>query len=649
MRRGVETGEVRPLSRHVFEKTEAEEAFRFMASGKHIGKVLIRIRADSDDAGSPAIPITLVASRQTFFHPNKSVIVTGGLGGFGLELARWLVDRGCTKMVLSSRTGIKTSYQRLTVDRLREAGATVVVSTADVSTRLGAERLVTEAMALGPVGGIFHLAMVLNDASVDKMTIPLFESVCAAKVNGCQNLDLVTKSSCHELDHFVCFSSVVSGRGNPGQINYGYANSVMERICERRKREGLPGLAIQWGAIGDVGVVADALGGNDAVIGGSKPQRMPSCFKVLDQLMQSNEAIASSIVRADAKATFGGAKNDLLGQILHILGVKDPSSVEPETTLVELGMDSLMAVEIRQGLERDYELVLTTEEIRNLKIADIKEFGDRAVKSSDKSTSGGEVDPNEELRDSITLSDTFFVRLSSEDSTGRPVFVFPPIEGSFKALRPLSRDSTRPHIGLNWTSDVDSSKTIEEVAAIYVQKLIDFYPEKTYDFMAYSFGTLVAIEVAGQMQARLGPSGVARVMLLDGSPEYLKAFAIDAEKRTGVAGQPMSAMERWARFAANVLKVESYESLVDKLSTNGDQDGHSLESQLVSYIQMRTGLVVTPSELIEASERLARKRDLTMAYERKVKVTCDVKLLRVQTQLKYVNVSNDYGLSTVSD
>lgn len=72
-------------------------------------------------------------------------------------------------------------------------------------------------------------------------------------------LDTVSRKLCPQLEHFVVFSSVSCGRGNVGQTNYGLSNSIMERICEERRAEGLPALAVQWGAIGDVGLVAESV------------------------------------------------------------------------------------------------------------------------------------------------------------------------------------------------------------------------------------------------------------------------------------------------------------------------------------------------------------------------------------------------------
>ena len=208
-----------------------------------------------------------------------------------------MVSRGCRKLVLTSRTGIKDNYQLVAVRRLRSSFkgiVRVVVSTADIATESGARQVILAAKELGAVGGIFNLAMVLKDASLENQTPTTFRDCCLSKVDGTIYLDQFSRVFCPNLEHFVCFSSVVSGRGNAGQTNYGFANATMERICEQRKRNGLAGLAIQWGAVGDVGVVAELLGGNDVVIGGtSVPQRIPSCLEVLDKFLLSSHAVVS--------------------------------------------------------------------------------------------------------------------------------------------------------------------------------------------------------------------------------------------------------------------------------------------------------------------------------------------------------------------
>ncbi|XP_075726203.1 fatty acid synthase [Rhipicephalus microplus] len=241
VREGIASGVVRPLNIIKFTLDQAEQAFRYVASGKHIGKVLIEIRPEETQLRDTKTPsVTLEAVARPCFYGHKSYIVVGGLGGFGLELAEWMISRGCCKLLLISRTGVRTGYQRLCIHRWSNVGATVLVSNEDVSTEEGARKLIENAETMGPVGGIFNLAMVLRDALIDNQSKEMYEEVCKPKVLVTQRLNDVSRERCPSLDHFVVFSSLASGRGNAGQTNYGYANSVMERVCERRVEDGLP-------------------------------------------------------------------------------------------------------------------------------------------------------------------------------------------------------------------------------------------------------------------------------------------------------------------------------------------------------------------------------------------------------------------------
>ncbi|CAN8007233.1 unnamed protein product, partial [Ixodes pacificus] len=242
VREGIASGAVRPLDAVRFARDRVEDAFRFMASGKHMGKVVLEVRPEEPQRQTvAATPLSVEAHALTYFFENKSYLVAGGLGGFGLELADWMVARGCRRLLLTGRSGVRTGYQRLCLHRWRLAGAKVAGSRADAATEEGARELLRVAATLGPVGGIFNLAMVLRDALLENQTAETFEAVCRPKVAGTLHLDAASRELCPQLDHFVAFSSVSCGRGNGGQTNYGYANSVMERVCERRVADGLPG------------------------------------------------------------------------------------------------------------------------------------------------------------------------------------------------------------------------------------------------------------------------------------------------------------------------------------------------------------------------------------------------------------------------
>ncbi|XP_037515436.1 fatty acid synthase [Rhipicephalus sanguineus] len=372
IRAGIESGAVRPLDYTMFRRDQAEDAFRYMASGKHIGKIVLEIQPEDPlrERGTLA-PTIVEATARTWFYEQKSYVITGGLGGFGLELAEWMVNRGCRKLLLTTRSGVRTGYQRLCLHRFQKAGANVIVRKIDASEEDGARKVIEEATAMGPVGGIFILAVLLRDGLLENQTAEAFETVFKIKIHGTRHLDKLSREMCPELDHFVAFSSLSAGMGNVGQTNYGYANSAMERICELRAAQGLPGMAIQWGAIADVGAFHNVMG-DDATIAGTTPQRISSCIALMDQFLNQRHAVVSSCVKADLSTEDNSRKRGLVEVIARILGLKDPSRLSAAVSLGELGMDSLMAVEVRQAIERHVSLTLSMKEIRQLTIDELR-------------------------------------------------------------------------------------------------------------------------------------------------------------------------------------------------------------------------------------------------------------------------------------
>ena len=249
----------------------------------------------------------------------------GGLGGFGLELVDWLILRGAKNLVLTSRIGIKNGYQRSRVTLWQSYGVNVqIVKTADTSKYEDCESILKFAEEQGPVDTIFNLAVILKDGIFKNQSSQTFEDSFVSKAWTTKKMDKLSRTICPQLRHFVVFSSVSCGRGNAGQTNYGMANSVMERICERRMKEGLHGLAIQWGAIGDVGLVADMQEDNkELVIGGTVQQEISSCLATLEIFLLQDRPIVSSMVVAQ-KIVVGQATNPLeavaniLGKLLQV-------------------------------------------------------------------------------------------------------------------------------------------------------------------------------------------------------------------------------------------------------------------------------------------------------------------------------------------
>ncbi|KAF7488070.1 Fatty acid synthase [Sarcoptes scabiei] len=507
---GIKRGVVKPIQRTSYKWNEVEEAFRYMSTGKHIGKVIIKMREEEPQKTIVAKPLTVIANRRTSFNPSKSYVIVGGLGGFGLEMLYWMVMRGAKKFVLSSRNGLKNSYQKLYFKRLKELSKfisifdiDVTISTQNVIQEDGAHALVDEAIKKGPVGGIFNLALVLHDAFVENQSVDTFIEVCSPKSTGLLNLDKVARAKCPEIEYFVCFSSLTAGRGNAGQINYGFANSAMERICETRRQDGLPGTAIQWGPIGDVGVVAEHLLVEEdkkedlmKLFGGISLQRISSCLEVLDRLLQIDAPVLSSLIKSNLEDSKNQSEDDILDQLCAHLNVDKRSR---EETIGDAGLDSMTVVEIQQRLERDYEVSLTVADVKRITIGEIKDF-------RDGKRDGLKMFAEDIKKTRMHLANIKFeipsepytiVCPNPEISKSKPIFFLPPIEGIYESLKEIIAEMAklRPVITLNWMRKMSELNNIKKVAEYFKGVLAKLEPKGDHEIIGHSFGAIVGIHM----------------------------------------------------------------------------------------------------------------------------------------------------------
>lgn len=248
------------------------------------------------------------------------------MGGFGLELTDWLIFRGARNIILISRTGIKNGYQHFKFKLWESYGVNVlIIKDIDVATYKDCKYVLQTAEKIAPVDAIFNLGVVLKDSILKNQTAETFAESFQSKARATQILDKLSRKICLKLRHFVVFSSVSCGRGNAGQTNYGMANSVMERVCEKRAEEGLPGLAIQWGAVGDVGLVADMQEDDkELIIGGTLQQKISCCLDELDKFLIQTRPVVSSMVVAEKKAGSFGLSSlvetiaNILSKCLHM-------------------------------------------------------------------------------------------------------------------------------------------------------------------------------------------------------------------------------------------------------------------------------------------------------------------------------------------
>ncbi|NXX48511.1 FAS synthase, partial [Tricholaema leucomelas] len=654
--KGIKNGVVKPLKRTVFDKEEVEAAFRFMAQGKHIGKVMIKVQEEEKEYPLRTFdPVKIPAISRTCCPPTKSYIITGGLGGFGLELAQWLVERGAQKLILTSRSGIRTGYQAKCVREWKALGVQVLVSTNDIGTLEGTQRLIEEALKLGPVGGIFNLAVVLRDGMIENQTPELFSEVNKPKYSGTLHLDRVTRKKCPDLDYFVVFSSVSCGRGNAGQSNYGFANSTMERICEQRQHDGLPGLAIQWGAIGDVGILLKTMGNKEIVVGGTIPQQISSCLEVLDTFLNQPHPVMSSFVLAEKVSvkSEGGGQRDLVEAVAHILGVRDVSSLNAESSLADLGLDSLMGVEVRQTLERDYDIVMTMREIRLLTINKLRELSSKTgkpegkMKPSQMAKAGPGEPPKLDLNNLLVNPEAPTVtRLNDIQSSERPLFLVHPIEGSIAVFYTLASKLRVPCYGFQCTkaAPVDS---IQSLATYYIGCMKQIQPEGPYRIAGYSFGACVAFEMCSQLQAQhKGSHALNSLFLFDGSPSFVAAYTQSYRAKLSEGSETALETEALCAFVQQFTGID-YNKLLEVLLPLKDLEARAnAAADLIARVHTN----INRDALSFAAASFYHKLKAADKYVPEFKYHGNITLMRAKSNNEYEEgLGGDYRLSEVCD
>jgi len=381
----VQRGELRPLPLQAFPLERGGEAFRFMAQARHVGKVVLT----QQDA--------LQASMQALV-PNGAYLVTGGLSGLGLLTAGRLVERGARHLVLVGRRPASAAAQ-VRLDAMRAQGAQVRAVQADMSRADEVARVLAAIAQDGlPLRGVIHSAGVLEDGALLQQDWVRFVRPLGPKLDGSWALHVLTQDQ--PLDFFVLYSSMASVLGSSGQANHAAANAFMDALAAHRRALGLPALSIGWGAWSEIGAAADRQVDQRVAARGIDVITPQHGLELLEVLMRAEPAhvgvfpvrwerfLASGdahgpfverlrgVVRGAAgkaagpkpAAVAGGAslidelrqatpqrrRERLLGFVAeHVARVVDAPSaqaIDPRQPLNELGLDSLMAVELRNRL-----------------------------------------------------------------------------------------------------------------------------------------------------------------------------------------------------------------------------------------------------------------------------------------------------------
>ncbi|XP_018311540.1 fatty acid synthase [Mycetomoellerius zeteki] len=639
---GLHDGTIKPVQAKIFLKTDVEEAFRYMASGKHTGKIIINIHEKDEPLNKH-----IFAYRRYYCLRDRSYIILGGLGGFGLELTDWLIFRGAKNIVLISRNGIKNGYQRMKIRLWKSYGVNVlIIKNIDVADLKDCEYLLQTTEKEASVDAIFNLGVVLKDGVLKNQTAETFAEAFQSKARATQMLDKLSRKICLNLRHFVVFSSVSCGRGNAGQTNYGMANSIMERICEKRAEEGLPGLAIQWGAVGDVGLVADMMEDDkELIIGGTLQQKISCCLDELDKLLLQSRPIVSSMVVAEKKVRCDGS---LIETIANILNINDMKIISPNSTLAELGMDSMMTVEVKHSLEREFDIFITAQEIRNLTFAKLNKM---SIASSDDDVNDEKKFDTEKsnfikILIGITLKDEDFVP-STDFSTNRQnttteVFLIPGIDGCgtvFKTIIPYIKFSTSL-LHYN-TNNIDSTNVILERINNLTNRILSMLTDgKDFVIVGYSFGSLIAIEVARRLEAM---NFKGRLVLIDGAPEpfqtVIKSFESDFDDANFHIDILTNIMEIYSTGSSEeiLMELKKCESWDERINIFAKQ-----LSVLYTYLSL-TNLKTLCTTIYKHLFALREYDSSTLPP-----ITSPITLLKCISLFNISTIEEDYGLHKVT-
>uniref|UniRef100_UPI003F95EDBB SDR family NAD(P)-dependent oxidoreductase n=1 Tax=Mycobacterium sp. TaxID=1785 RepID=UPI003F95EDBB len=369
-------GELTPLPVTEFAFADVIDAFRLMASGGHTGKIVIAI----PQSGS----ITALAPRpaQPLVKPDGGYLVVGGMGGLGLVTARWLAQQGAGLVVVNGRSA-PSAEVLAEIEAIKADGSHVEVVTGDIAEPETAQRLVATVEDSGfRLAGVVHTAMVLADETVLNISESAATRVFDPKVAGAWWLHQATAHA--DVDWWLTYSSAASLIGSPGQGTYAAANSWIDGLVAYRRSLGLPAAGINWGPWAEVGraqffadlgismiTPAEGLAAVKLVLSADRARTGVFTLDARQWFQSFPAAAGSSLfaklqesitverrgggrIRAELDACDASERPSRLAcaiadEIRAVLRSTEP--IDHDRPMESLGLDSLMALELRNRLE----------------------------------------------------------------------------------------------------------------------------------------------------------------------------------------------------------------------------------------------------------------------------------------------------------
>ena len=402
--KAVESGGLQPLPYTTFKMNNVQAAFQHLIKRKSIGKIVL---VNNATPKSESDTRNHTAKRNRRPTHSDCYLVTGGLGTLGLTVAEWLAQRGDRSIVILASRGSPTPTATAKIAALRELGCDVRAVRMDVADRISVARVLNE---LGDEGvtlrGVVHAAGVLDDRTLKNLDKASLEAVLKPKVLGGWTLHELTLDQ--DLEFFICFSSIAAVFGSPGQANYAAANAFLDSLCHYRRTLGLPACSINWGpwSVGMGGTnrtvqrlthfgftvfspieglqILDEIASRNLTqtvavsvdwkkVGAAwSGFRVPPIFATLQQAGSADKSDQQVSVQATEasdgrdqyetgeckEAVFEFLKEQILAFTVH-----EGSEVSTSTTLGELGVDSLVELELMLVLEAKFGVTFSPDSI----------------------------------------------------------------------------------------------------------------------------------------------------------------------------------------------------------------------------------------------------------------------------------------------
>ncbi|WP_445373688.1 SDR family NAD(P)-dependent oxidoreductase [Photorhabdus tasmaniensis] len=379
----VESGEIKPLPISVYPLDNIEEAFGVLSRGQNIGKVVLQFDSFEESQRLPTAKI----------NEDTQYLITGGAGALGKIAAKWLSKQGASNIVLVNRNIPDTETQSLIKEEIGSTNISFV--SCDISEHQSVRSLIESLNEKGRVAGIIHAAGVLSDAPILRQSWQDFRTVFDAKVLGTWWLSSVCDELNIDLDFFIGYSSIASVIGSVSQSNYAAANAFIDTLMLWRSKNDKHGLSVNWGPWADVGMAANltqhqirsieekgvtyiqvdkGIASLESMLGAGISQGLVGDYnwnKYLSSVSSGNnlfDAVNITVEVSDQSFNIGEFSEMSVVEkeqyildsirivVAKILQFESIEQIPVNARFSDLGLDSLVAVELRNSLENTFQL-----------------------------------------------------------------------------------------------------------------------------------------------------------------------------------------------------------------------------------------------------------------------------------------------------